>query len=99
MMKCLRVLFSLLGGFISDAQNVTAIIVSAVLADTVGQLHFLATGAFHNAGCTDLPVRPTAMLSRLRNFSFRKGHGSHLSFILAQSQCRKRIDGLLLDPA
>ena len=58
-----------------------AIVVSAILANTVAQLHLLAMRALGDTRNRELPMSATTGISAgLRNFSFRRGH-NRTSFI------------------
>ena len=50
---------------VADAKDIAAVIVAAVLADTMGKLHFLAARALDDAGSADFPVCRTGMLLSL----------------------------------
>ena len=64
----------LLLGLHSD--NLTAIVVAASLASSVGQAQLAALGASDHAGSGQLPVgAATAVTSCLRNFTLRNSHG------------------------
>ena len=54
--------------------DLLAIIVSAILANTMGQLHLVALRAFYDSGLGQLPVRTTAASTSLRDFPLRYCH-------------------------
>ena len=73
-------------GFGFHVDDLLAIVVTAVLADTVGELHLLAARALDDTGRGQLPVRATHTAAGLRDFSLGKSHCLHL-LILVQQRC------------
>ena len=67
----------LLFGHVDDLH---AVIISAMLAYTVGELLFVALRAFHDAGQAQLPVGATAAAAGLGHFSLGKSHSYTSSF-------------------
>ena len=73
-------------GFGFHVDDLLAIIVATVLADTVGKLHLLAARALDDSRRGQLPVRTAHTAAGLRNFSLRTSHCLHL-LILVQQRC------------
>ena len=66
---------ALLGGGLVHLYHLSAIVITAMLANAVSQLHFLAARALGDAGHGELPMRATTRIpSRLGYFSLRCGH-------------------------
>ena len=58
------------------SQHLTAIVVAASLASSVGHNGFTALGANRNAGSRQLPVGATALIAAgLGHFTLRNSHG------------------------
>ena len=101
--------------FLVDCNDLHALVETAVLAHAVSQLHLMALGALNDAGHGELPVRTTAVLASLRDFSLRKSHGYTSSLLAAKLltelffvvglfsqqllQCRKRTLYIRIVPA
>ena len=73
-------------GFSFHVDDLLTVIVTAVLADTVSELHLLAARALDDTGRGQLPIRTAHAAARLRDFSLRTSHCLHL-LILIQQRC------------
>ena len=60
--------------FFVNSDDLLAIVVTAILADAMGQLHLVALGAFHDSRKLQLPVGTTATATSLGYFSFGQSH-------------------------
>lgn len=68
MQEHLRILFFV------NSDDLLAIVVTAIFADAMGQLHLVALGAFHDGRKLQLPVGTTATATGLGYFSFGQSH-------------------------
>jgi hypothetical protein len=71
-----------------NSHHLLAVIVSASLADTMSQLHLVATGALHDARQAELPVSATGIAAGLRTFSLGYCHFLHLLILFTQFCCQ-----------
>lgn len=60
--------------FFVNSDDLLAIVITAILADAMGQLHLVALGAFHDSRKLQLPVGTTATATSLGYFSFGQSH-------------------------
>ena len=78
----------LLLGHIDD---LNAVVITAVLANAVGQLLFVALGALDDAGQLQLPVSATLTATGLGHFSLGKSHGYTSSFCYPSERASKIV--------
>ena len=80
--KCSRQSGVLLFVLIDD--DLDAVIITAILANAMGQLHLSALGTLADSRQCQLPVGAAAVFASLRNFPLRNSHDSHLLSVIEQ---------------
>ena len=80
--KCSRQSGVLLFVLIDD--DLDAVIITAILAHTMSQLHLMALRTFNDSRQSQLPVGAAAVLASLGYFPLRNSHDSHLLIVIEQ---------------